>query len=154
MAGIQNRVIEKGKRNEVSRVFHSVFHSKSVDNDAIASWRQGLNRIRQIFTVHSINHIWQSLINHFQAELSLNTHAMLVDMRRRASATQAGTVPIRPTRRVTVIMSPADRVFRRLSSSSGGPPPGSTLSPNFRGQPRRVKIFVHRVIKHVVYIVP
>ena len=91
VAGIQNRVIEKGKRNVVSRVFHSVFHSKSVDNDDIASWREDLNRVRQIFTVRSISHIWQSLINHFQAELSANTHAMVVDIRRRAWATQAGT---------------------------------------------------------------
>ena len=79
VAGIQYRVIEKGKRNVVSRVFRSVFHSKSVDNDAIASWGQDLNRIRQIFTVRSISHIWQSLIHHFQTELLINTHLAVAD---------------------------------------------------------------------------
>ena len=91
VARIQNRVVEKGKRNVVSRVFRSVFHSKSVDNDAIASWRQDLNRIRQIFTVRSINHIWQSLINHFQAELLVNANVMVADTCQILSATQAGT---------------------------------------------------------------
>ena len=74
MAGIQNNVIERGKRNVVSRVFHS-----KTDKDAIAAWRQDLNRILQIFTVRPINRIWQSLIHHSQAELLMNTHLTVAD---------------------------------------------------------------------------
>ena len=74
MAGIQHKVIEKGKRNAVSQVFHS-----KNDKDAIAGWKQDLNRILQIFTVRSINPIRQSLIHHFQAELLVNTHLTVQD---------------------------------------------------------------------------
>ena len=85
--------------------------------------------------------------------LHLRPHVQRNDHRRRTNTWgDCYTVPIRPTWRVTVIMSPADRIFHRLSSSSRGPPPGSTLSPNFRSQPRRVKNFVYRIIKHAVYI--
>ena len=99
MAGIQNKVIEKGKRNAASQVFYS-----KNDKDAIAGWKQDLNRILQIFTVRSINPIWQSLIHHFQAELLVNTHltvadthltvvdthTMVADIHRNVLATQAG----------------------------------------------------------------
>ena len=74
VAGIQNNVIKQGQRSVVSRVFHS-----KTDKDAIAAWRQDLNRILQIFTVRSINPTWQSLIHHLQVELLMSTHLTVAD---------------------------------------------------------------------------
>ena len=74
VAGIQNNVIKRGQRSVVSRVFHS-----KTDKDAIAAWRQDLNRILQVFTVRPINRIWQSLIPRLQAELLMNTHLTVAD---------------------------------------------------------------------------
>ena len=86
VAGIQNKVIEKGKRNVASQVFHS-----KNDKDAIAAWRQDLIRILQIFNVRSIDSILQSLIYPFQTELSINTHMIVVDIHRNVLAIQAGS---------------------------------------------------------------
>ena len=60
VAEIQGKVIERGKRNAVSRAFHS-----KTDKDAIAAWRQDLTRILQIFNVRSDHFIWQLLKRSF-----------------------------------------------------------------------------------------
>ena len=49
VAEIQGRVVKKATRNPVSRFFRS-----KNDKDAIAAWRQDLNRILQIFNVRSV----------------------------------------------------------------------------------------------------
>ena len=48
LAEIQRNVFAQGERNVASRLFHS-----RNDKDAIAAWRQDLNRILQIFSVRS-----------------------------------------------------------------------------------------------------
>jgi hypothetical protein len=50
VAEIQGKVDKKGKRNTVSRLFGS-----KNDKDAIASWRQDLNRILHIFNVRPVS---------------------------------------------------------------------------------------------------
>lgn len=52
VAEIQGRVIEQGKRNMFSWIFYS-----ENDADAIATWKQDLNKIRQIFNVRSDGHV-------------------------------------------------------------------------------------------------
>jgi hypothetical protein len=46
VADIQEKVIKRGKRHAVSRLFHA----KS-EKDSIAAWRQDLNRVIHIFNV-------------------------------------------------------------------------------------------------------
>ena len=78
--------IEQGERSAVSQVLHS-----KNDKDAIAAWRQDLNRILQIFNVRSVNPVWQSLRNRLQTELLMNNHMMLMDIYRNALPIQAGS---------------------------------------------------------------
>lgn len=54
VAEIQNGVIKQGERNTISRVFHA-----KNDRDAVATWRQDLNRILHVFNVRSINPVWR-----------------------------------------------------------------------------------------------
>jgi hypothetical protein len=49
VAEIQGKVVKRGKRNQISR-----FLSSKNDKDAIAAWRQDLNRILHIFNVRSL----------------------------------------------------------------------------------------------------
>jgi hypothetical protein len=49
LAEIQSKVIEKGKRNVVSRLFHV----KS-DKETIAAWKSDLNKILLVFNVRSV----------------------------------------------------------------------------------------------------
>ena len=49
VAEIQGKVVKRGKRNPVSR-----FLGSKNDKDAIAAWRQDLNRILHIFNVRSV----------------------------------------------------------------------------------------------------
>jgi hypothetical protein len=59
VAEIQGRVVKKGKRNPISR-----FLSSKNDKDAIAAWRQDLNRILHIFNVRSAGPVWRLLRAH------------------------------------------------------------------------------------------
>jgi hypothetical protein len=76
VAEIQGKVVKKGKRNPVSQLFGS-----KNDKDAIASWRQDLNRILHIFNVRSTNPVWRSLRDPLliQTELLMNNNRMLLD---------------------------------------------------------------------------
>ena len=49
---IQRNVVNRGKRNVVSRLFHA-----KNDKDTIAAWRLDLNRILHIFNVRSVVYI-------------------------------------------------------------------------------------------------
>jgi hypothetical protein len=49
LAEIQGKVVKRGKRNHVSRLFHA-----KNDKEAIAAWRQDLNKILHIFNVRSV----------------------------------------------------------------------------------------------------
>ena len=75
MAEIQRGVVEGGKRNAISRVFHS-----KNDQETIAGWRLDLNRILHIFNVRSITSAWPSLTVHFQTELAINTNVVVSDV--------------------------------------------------------------------------
>ena len=46
---IQENIIERGKRNPISRRYHA-----KDDKEAIATWRSDLNRIRRVFNVCSV----------------------------------------------------------------------------------------------------
>ena len=48
VAEIQRSIIERGKRNVISRHFHA-----KNDKEAIATWRSDLNRILHVFNVRS-----------------------------------------------------------------------------------------------------
>ena len=52
VAEIQGKVVKQGKRNPVSRMFHS-----KNDKDAIAAWKQDLSRILHIFNVRSVSSV-------------------------------------------------------------------------------------------------
>ena len=81
MAEIQTNVIERGKRNPISRYSH-----KKDDNKAIATWRLDLNRILQAFNVRSVTSMLSLLTLRFQREFERITH---VDIRRDAANTHA-----------------------------------------------------------------
>jgi hypothetical protein len=49
VAEIQGKVLKKGKRNSVSRLFGA-----KNDKDVIAGWRQELGGVLQIFNVRSV----------------------------------------------------------------------------------------------------
>jgi hypothetical protein len=75
LAEIQSKVIEKSKRNVVSRLFHA----KS-DKETIAAWKSDLNKILLIFNVSSVVVVWPSLTVHSQTELALNTNTIVSGM--------------------------------------------------------------------------
>ena len=76
MAEIQRNIIKQGKRNPVSRYFHT----KS-DKEAVAGWRLGLNRILRVFNVRLITSVRLPLTFHRQAELAINTNVVVSDIR-------------------------------------------------------------------------
>jgi hypothetical protein len=77
VAGIQEKVIEKGGRNLFSRLVHA-----KDDKDTIASWRLDLNRILHIFNVRPVAFAWLLPTVHFQTELAIDTNANVSDVRR------------------------------------------------------------------------
>ena len=75
MAEIQGNVTKKGKQN-----WASGFLNAKGDKDAIATWKQDLMRVLQVFNVRSASPVWQSLIAPLQTELAINTHVEVVGM--------------------------------------------------------------------------
>ena len=86
VAEIQEKIIEKGGRNIVSRVFHA-----KNDKESIAGWNLDLNRILHVFNVRPVVCTRLSLIVLFQTELAINTHMMVSDLHRNALTSQEGT---------------------------------------------------------------
>ena len=74
MAGAQENILKRGKRNVISRFFH-----KKDDKEAIATWRLGLNSVLHIFNVRSGNSTWPLLTLYFQTELEASAHASVPD---------------------------------------------------------------------------
>ena len=70
VAGAQEDILKRGKRNVISRLFH-----KKNDKEATATWRLGLNSVLHIFNVRSATSMWQFLTLHFQTELEASAHA-------------------------------------------------------------------------------
>ena len=59
VAGIQEKIIEKGGRSLLSRLAHA----KS-DKETITAWKLDLNRILHVFNVRSVITVWLSLTGH------------------------------------------------------------------------------------------
>ena len=72
MGEIQRHIIERGKRNVISRHYHA-----KDDKEAIATWRLELNRILPVFNVCPITPARRSLTFRLQIELGANTHATI-----------------------------------------------------------------------------
>ena len=64
IAEIQARIIKQSGRN----VFSRLFHAKN-DQEAIASWKLGLNRILHVFTVRSATHVYHHLLSTSRSNL-------------------------------------------------------------------------------------
>jgi hypothetical protein len=75
VAEIQRKIVKQGKRNAVSRHFHS-----KNDEETIATWRSDLNRILLAFNVRSVGLVWPLLTVHFQTELAINAHVTASDI--------------------------------------------------------------------------
>jgi len=86
VAEIQEKVIEKGGRNLLSRLVHA-----KNDKETMVTWRSDLNRVLLVFNVCSMASILQSLTPLPQTELTIGTHAMVSDLHRNASTVQEGT---------------------------------------------------------------
>ena len=83
MAEIQRKIVKRGKRNAVSRLFHA-----KTDQGAIAAWRLDLNRILHIFNVRPAAFVWSSLTGRSQTELAINTNVVVSDIRHDVTNTQ------------------------------------------------------------------
>ena len=64
LAEIQKKVIEKGKRNPVSRLLHA-----KNDKETIAAWKSDLNKILLVFNVRSVVVVWPPLTVRFRPSL-------------------------------------------------------------------------------------
>ena len=71
MAEIQREIIKRGKRNVVSRVLHAN------DEEAIAAWKLGINRITHVFNVRPTTFVWPSLTFRSQTDFGINTHVIV-----------------------------------------------------------------------------
>jgi len=86
VAEIQRKVIKRGNRSTISRLFHS-----KDDKEAIAAWGLDLNRILHVFNVSSFSFVRQLLTVCFQTELAINIHVVVSDIHRAVVASQEGT---------------------------------------------------------------
>ena len=86
VAEIQKNIIELGKRNPISRLFHA-----KDDGDAIAAWRLELHQILHVFNVCPVTLSPTSLTIRFQTELAINTHIAVSEIHRTAVERQGGT---------------------------------------------------------------
>ena len=84
VATIQN-VVKQGKQNVFSRIFHA-----KRDRSSIATWRQDLTNVLQIFNVRFVGSASYLLRASFQTELAINTHKLVVDTHRNVLTGQAG----------------------------------------------------------------
>jgi hypothetical protein len=69
MDEIQRHIIERGKRNAISRHYHA-----KDDKEAIATWRPDLSGILHTFKVCSVASVWRLLTSRFQTELRVDAH--------------------------------------------------------------------------------
>ena len=76
MTEIERKVIKQSKRNAASRLLHA-----RNDKETITGWKLEFNRILQLFTVCSVVLAWSPLSVLFQAELVMNIHVNVSDMR-------------------------------------------------------------------------
>ena len=74
MAEIQGKIIKQGKRNMISQHFHA-----KNDKGKITAWRLGLDRILQVFNVHSTVTARRLLTFDSQTELAINTNVTVTE---------------------------------------------------------------------------
>ena len=86
MSDIERNIIKRGQRNVLSRLFRA-----RDDEKAIAAWKLGLDKIRQVFEVRSFTCTWRLLTSSLQTELAAATDTTLSDIHREASATNTNT---------------------------------------------------------------
>jgi len=70
MDEIQKHIAKRGKRSAISRRYHA-----NDDEEAIATWKLNLGRIRRVFNVRFITSVRRSLTFRLQAELKVNARA-------------------------------------------------------------------------------
>jgi len=75
VAEIQRKIVKRGKRNLISRLFHA-----KNDKETIATWRLGLNRVLHVFNVRSTIYTRPVLNVRLQTELGINTHVVVSDI--------------------------------------------------------------------------
>ena len=75
VARIQEKIIEKGRRNLLARFAHA-----KNDKETMVTWKLDLNRILHVFNVRSVAAAWLLLIDHSQTELAINTHVLVSDV--------------------------------------------------------------------------
>lgn len=83
MADIEKKIVNIGKRNALSRLFHS-----KDDREKIAAWRLDLNRILHVFNVRSVAASPTFLTAFLQTELAINANATVCDIRHDVANTQ------------------------------------------------------------------
>ena len=78
LAEIKQGVVKMGKRNAVSRLLHA-----KNDKEAIAAWRQDLNRVLHVFNVNTFGRFCFGLANSSsQTKLGINTHVLVTGIHR------------------------------------------------------------------------
>ena len=65
---VQRHIIERGKRNVISRRYHA-----KDDREAVATRRSDLNGILHVFNVRSVTSVWRLLTFRSQTELGIDT---------------------------------------------------------------------------------
>ena len=90
VAEIQEKIIEKGGRNLLSRLVHA-----KDDKETIGGWKLDLNRILHVFNVRSVGFTWLSLTVPFQTELAINTHVTVSDIHHDVSGIRRDVSEIR-----------------------------------------------------------
>ena len=93
MGEIQRHIIERGKRNVISRRYHA-----KDDKEAIATWRLDLDRILPAFDVRPVTPARRLLTFRFQIGLGGNTHAIGSGTHQDAANTQTIVSNLHPNK--------------------------------------------------------
>jgi hypothetical protein len=111
---MQRKVVERGKRNAVSRFFLS-----KDDKDKIAAWKQDLVRILQVFNVRS-HCCWEfvNLGSSIQTQLVLDTHKEVADARVTIANTE--TVVENTQKKVTDTQTMVADIHRKVLAGQEG----------------------------------
>jgi hypothetical protein len=90
---IRRHVVERGKRNVISRRYH-----KTEDKEAITTWTSDLDGVLRVFDVCSVTSLWRLLTFRFQTELGMNAHPTISDARQDAAGKHTTVPDVHPNR--------------------------------------------------------
>ena len=92
VAEIQEKIVEKDRRNLLSRLAHA-----KNDKEAIVTWRSDLNRVLHVFNVCSLAASIQQLLTATtpQTELAIGTHVVASETHTMVSELHRSTVTAR-----------------------------------------------------------